>query len=172
MEINSFDKLFVVLLSDIYAAELFIAEILPKMARKAYAKDLKDALQEHLRETKEQITRIEQIFKSINEVPVNIEWLNANRVLFEKTQKVLDDNSPSSVIDALIIAMVQRIEHYEIATYGTLCEYANVLDYDEAETIINESLKEAAKEDKLLTKLAKGSLFTKGINRRALSLTH
>lgn len=172
MQINSFDKLFIVLLSDIYAAECFIADVLPKMARKAFDRELKTILQDHIRDTKQQITRIEQIFKSLDATPVNVEWLNGNRLVFEQTLRVLDENNASSVIDALIIALVQRIEHYEIATYGTLSEYADVLDYEVAKKILSDSLHEAAHEDKLLNKLAKGGFFTKGINRSALALSY
>ena len=87
--------------------------------------------------------------------------------LFTDSNIFLRDSSPSMLLDAAIIFIAQRIEHYEIATYGILKEFADVLDYDEVSDILKSTLKEEAKADTLLTKLAKGGAFSKGINVEA-----
>lgn len=163
MKLTSFKELFIVLLSDIYNLETKLVTEVPKISQRVHSEELKEALSDHLSETKEQVKRLDKIFKLLNAKPVRIEWAHDIKALFTDVEKVLKDNPPSPLLDAAIIAIVQRIEHFEIATYGTLREYAQVLDIDEVKAIFKETLKEECKADTLLTKIAKGG----GINEAA-----
>lgn len=164
MKLNSFRELFLSLLSDIYMAENQLLAEMPKVIKKASSEALKEALQHHANETKSQLKRLESIFKIINEKPSKIEWSKDIINLFNNIDKFLRDNSPSALVDASIIVVMQRIEHFEIATYGTLKEFAHVMDNDEIKSLLHEALKAAGKADTVLTKLAKGGLFSPSIN--------
>lgn len=163
MKLTSFKELFIVLLSDIYNLESKLVTELPKMAQKVHSEDLKEAIVEHLAETKQQVKRLEQIFKILDVKPMRVEWAHDIKALFTDAEKVIRDNPASPLLDAAIIAVAQKIEHYEIATYGTLKEFANVLDISDVKSIIKETLKEEGKADTLLTKIAKRG----GINEAA-----
>jgi ferritin-like metal-binding protein YciE len=167
MKLNSFEDLFVCLLSDIYEVENQIVKDIPVLMKRAYSDELKDALRTHLDETKEQVKRLDNIFRLIKQQPKRVEWASDVKNLFADAGAFLQENNPSPLLDAAIIAIAQRIEHFEIATYGTLREFAKVLDYDEVEDILDETIKEEGHADKLLTKLAEGGMFKKGINIEA-----
>jgi ferritin-like metal-binding protein YciE len=167
MKLNSFEDLFVCLLSDIYVVENRLLKDLPILVKRAESPELKETLQTHLGETKEHIKRLDKIFKLLKEQPHRLEWAGDIHNIFADAGAFLTENTPSAVLDAAIIAIAQRIEHFEIATYGTLLEFSKVLNYNEIENILGETIKEEAHADKLLTKLAKGSVFTTGINVKA-----
>lgn len=167
MKLASFTELFVVLLSDIYSLENELVAELPKMAQKASSHDLKEAIQHHLNETKNQVKRLDKVFKLLDEKPMKLEWQGDMKNLFKDADRLLKENKPSPLLDAAIIALAQRIEHFEIATYGTLKEYANVLDIDEVKDIFDEILDEENAADTILNKIAKGGVFTTGINIEA-----
>jgi ferritin-like metal-binding protein YciE len=168
-KVTSFEKLFLVLLSEIYAVENHLTTVIPNLAKRASTKELRDTLQDHLKETKQQIVRLEEIFEKIGDAPIKVEWIPQSFAAYDKIQKFLDDNPTSAVTDAAIIAFAQRIEHYEIATYGTLREFAHALDYNEIKDLFKESLKEEAHADVCLTKLAQGGVFSQGINAKAIA---
>ena len=167
-KVSSIEDLFLVLLSDIYSVEVQLVHVLPILARKAESKELKDAILTHLNETKEQVVRIERIFNKLNEEPVAVEPLSTMHYGFEQAQKFLSENTSSPAIDAAIIAIAQRVEHFEISTYGTLKEFADLLEYDEIKDLLKETLKEEAKANETLNKIATGGLFSSGINTKAL----
>lgn len=167
MKLNSLEELFVYLLSDIYRIEHQITQGIPGMVKKAYSDDLKKALNDHLGETKEQIVRLDKIFKMIDKTPTDVIWSGDIKNLFSDIETLLLENTTSPVLDAAIIAICQRIEHVEIATYGTLCEFANALHYFNVEDLLKDTIKEEGHADKLLTKLAAGGAFTHGINAEA-----
>lgn len=167
MKLNSFEELFVCLLSDIYEVENQIVKDVPLILKKVHSDELKEALQDHLRETKDQVKRLDKIFQLIKQRPRRVEWVGDIKNLFADAGGFLAENQPSPLLDAAIIAITQRIEHFEIATYGTLREFANVLDYDEVQDILKDTLKEEGHADTILTKLAKGHIFSKGINIEA-----
>src|ERR1700722_13254362 len=167
MKLNSFEDLFVCLLSDIYEVENQLVKDVPFLIRRASSQELKKSLETHLTETKEQVKRLDKIFRLIKKTPKHVEWASDVRNLFADVETFLQENQPSPLLDAAIIAIAQRIEHFEIATYGTLKEYADVLDYEEVKDILNETIKEEGHADKVLTKLAEGGVFTKGINIKA-----
>lgn len=159
MKLRNLDDLFLCLLSDIYKVENQIVKDLPMLIQKVESDDLKKALQEHLSETKEQVMRLDRIFRSINQNPKEIEWESDVLTLFKDVQAFVSENTTSPLLDAAIIAIAQRIEHFEIATYGTLREFAKVLEHEEAYALLKDTIKEEGHADKILTKIAE-----KGIN--------
>lgn len=167
MKLGSFKDLFLVLLSDIYVVENQIVASVPEIVKKVHSEELKTALLDHLNETKMQIARLEKIFKILGEQPQKLTRSQDIKDLFLDTAHFVKDNPASPLLDAAIIASVQKIEHYEIATYGTLKEFACVLESKEIKTILEETLKEEGKADTMLTKLAKGGVFSSGINASA-----
>lgn len=167
MKLHSFDDLFFCLLCDIYAVENQLVKDIPLLAKRASSEDLKEVLKTHLAETKEQVKRLDRIFKLIEREPKKVEWASDIKNLFADANAFLTENHPSDLLDAAIIAIAQRIEHFEIATYGTLRAYAKVLDYDEVDSILKETIKEESHADKLLSKLAEGGVFKSGINVKA-----
>lgn len=167
MRLNSFEELFVCLLSDIYLLEKLIIKNMPQLTKKASSEELKEALKTHLAETKEQVKRLDKVFHMIQQQPSEVSWSGDLTNLFIDAETFLHENEPSPVLDAAIIAFAQRIEHFEIATYGTLREFADVLGLDEVQSILKETLKEEAHADKLLNQLAEGGLLSKGINVKA-----
>ncbi|HEY4832442.1 MAG TPA: DUF892 family protein [Waddliaceae bacterium] len=167
MKLVSFEDLFICLLSDIYILENQIIENMPNLIKQSYSDDLKEVLRDHLKETKEQVKRLDKVFQLLKQKPRTVEWASDFKNLFADTEAFLTENSPSPLVDAAIIAIGQRIEHFEIATYGTLKAYANVLDHDEVSDILKDSLKEEANADTALTKIAEGGMFKKGINVKA-----
>lgn len=167
MKLNSFYELFLCLLSDIYTVEKQLVVDLPKMAAKAHSQELRDEIGTHLQETKEQLERLDRIFGILNERPKAIEWAGDLKKLLIDADALLKENIPSPLLDAAIIAVAQRVKHFEIATYGTLKTYADILDLDEVEDILEKTLKEEEYADKLFSKLAEGGVFKKGINIEA-----
>jgi len=167
MKLVSFEDLFHCLLSDIYTVENQLIKELPVIAQKVYSDELKVAIKDHLEETKVQVERLDKIFQLLKQKPRKIEWSSDIKNLFIDANVFLKENTPSPLLDAAIIVIAQRIEHFEIATYGTLQEFAKVLDYDDIFDILNETLKEESKADTMLTKLAEGGMFKKGINIEA-----
>lgn len=168
MKINSFEELFICLLSDIYVVEKILVKDLPHLIKKAYSEDLKDGLKNHFSETKEQVKRLDKIFHMLNQRPMEISWSGDIKALFVDTEKFLEENETSPLLDVAIIALSQRIEHFEITSYGTLCAFAEALDYDDIKSILKDTLKEEGHADKLLTGLAEGGLLTEGINVKAV----
>lgn len=164
MKLTNFEDLFLSFLSYIYHFENQLVTQIPTVAELAYSDDLRKALYRHLDETKEQVKRLDKIFQILKQQPRQLEWSNEVKNLFSMAMSFLKDNSPSPLLDSAIILLVQRIEHYEIATYGTLKEFADVLDYDEVYDLLKESLKEESTADKHLTNIAAGGAFKKGIN--------
>jgi ferritin-like metal-binding protein YciE len=168
MKIDTLENLFFVLLSDIYFVEEQLLKAMPEMAKKAQSEELKAGIETHTAETKEQIARLNEIFDILGQQPQRVDWINTMTVLFEKSRALLEQNTSSPALDAAIIVLAQRIEHFEIATYGSLAEFADVLGYDEIADILEETLNEESKTDKLLTSLAEGGFFKTGINEEAV----
>lgn len=167
MKLHSFEELFVCLLSDIYMVEKQIVQNVPFVLQKVHSDELKEALQNHLKETRDHIGRLDKIFGILNQSPRQVEWASDMKNLSSDAGSFLAENTTSPLLDAAIISMLQRVEHFEIATYGTLREYASVLGYDKVTDILKETLKEESNADSALTKLAAGGIFKKGINDRA-----
>jgi ferritin-like metal-binding protein YciE len=159
--LNTFEDLFVEQLQDLHDAEQRLTKALPKMAAAAHSPALKSAFEEHLRQTQNHVTRLEQVFKSIGKTPQS-KTCEAMKGLVEEGSEVINGTGDPDVKDAALIAAAQRVEHYEIAGYGTVRTFAQRLGKTEAARLLQETLNEEAETDKKLTGLAE-----KAINPRA-----
>jgi ferritin-like metal-binding protein YciE len=157
MNVDSFRKLWVHELKDLYNAENQLLKALPKMAKKATDPDLKAAFEEHLEETRGQIKRLETIFDSMNYGPRG-EKCAAMEGLIEEAEDVFETVEDEDVLDAALIAAAQRVEHYEIAGYGTARAYAEQLGETEAERLLKQTLDEESMANHKLNELAKSKI--------------
>ncbi len=155
------NELFIDSLKDIYWAEKALTDALPKMMENAKDKSLKTALEDHLSETEEHISRLEQVFEMIGE-KAKAKKCEAMSGIIKEGTEILEETQPGEVRDAGIIAACQKVEHYEIATYGTLVSWSEQLELADATKILKKTLKEEKAADKKLAKLA-----TDGINKSA-----
>lgn len=146
-------ELFVDSLKDIYWAEKALVKALPKMAKNATSQNLIDAINDHLAVTQGQVTRLEQVFASVGE-KVAAKKCDAMEGLIKEGEGIMEETEVGAVRDAGIIAASQKIEHYEIATYGTLAAFAKTLGEDEAVSLLTETLNEEKEADVTLTEAA------------------
>ena len=166
---KNLNDLFVDELKDMYSAENQIVESLPKLISLASFSDLKEGLSNHLKETKNQVKRLEKIF-SLLDIPAEEEFCEGMNGIITEADEMLEGQTKSTTLDAAIISCAQKVEHYEIASYGTLRSFAKYLDFDdEIVELIQDSLDEEAGADKALTKVAEGGIFTSGVNKEAVS---
>ena len=140
-------------MKDIYWAEKALLKALPKMAKKATSPDLKDAIESHLRETENHVTRCEQVFEKLGK-PVRAKKCEAMDGLLKEGTEIMESTEEGVVRDAGIILASQKVEHYEIATYGTLTEFAKTLGEQEIADILYQTLTEEKAADEKLTKVA------------------
>lgn len=141
-------------LRDIYHAEKQLLKALPKMAKKASKEDLAEAFKSHLEETKEHVKRAEQAFEETGKA-ARAKKCEAMAGLIEEADKMMKEDADPEVMDAILIALAQKVEHYEIATYGTLCTWAKALGYTNAKDLLGQNLNEEESADKKLTKLSR-----------------
>ena len=154
-------------LEDMLSCENQIIEVLPDMINMASSKDLKESLTSHLEETENQVVRIENIF-SILDLKAKEKKCKGMEGILKEGKEMLKGKEKDSTLDALIISAAQKVEHYEIASYGTLRSFANHLDFDsDIIDFIQDSLDEEEAADKKLTKIANGKWFSEGINAKA-----
>ncbi|WP_343697771.1 ferritin-like domain-containing protein [Flavobacterium sp.] len=146
-------ELFEESLKDLYWAEKALTKALPTMAKNATSDELIKAINSHLVETEEHVTRLEKVFELIGK-KATAKKCDAMEGLIEEGKGILEETEIGVVRDAGIIAASQKIEHYEIATYGTLRQFAETLGYDEAVTLLEQTLDEEKGADKLLTEVA------------------
>lgn len=146
-------ELFVDSLKDIYWAEKALTKALPKMAKNATTPGLVTALEDHLAVTEEQVTRLERVFETIGE-KAQAKKCDAMDGLIKEAEGIMEETEPGAVRDAGIISAGQKVEHYEIATYGTLCAFAETLGETEAKELLGQTLEEEKQADMLLTKNA------------------
>ncbi len=150
-------KLFEEQLQDIYWAEKALTKALPKMSKNATSEELVAALDEHLEVTQGQITRLEEVFQAIGK-PAKAKKCEAMEGLIKEGESIMEDTKPGVVRDAGIIAACQKVEHYEIASYGTLCAFATTLGEDEAAALLEETLNEEKEADMKLTEVAESAI--------------
>ena len=153
MRLESLKDLYLEQLKDLYSAETQLVDALPKMAEAATATDLKQAFREHLRQTQEHVNRLERIFQSLGEKPGGHTCEGMKGLIREGEQMIKMKGEPN-VLDAGLIAAAQRVEHYEIAGYGTVRTYAELLGHDEHVTLLERTLTEEEETDERLTMLA------------------
>jgi len=153
MGLSNLQDLFVHELRDILNAENQLVKALPKMAKAAASQELKDGFTEHLEQTKEQVKRLERIFKMLDMAPRGKKCA-AMEGLIEEGSELIAEDADEMVKDAGLIAAAQKVEHYEIAAYGTLRTWAQQLAMDDAANLLQETLDEEGETDKKLTQLA------------------
>jgi len=153
MEIDSLRKLYVEELKDLYSAEKQILQALPKMVKKASNPQLKAGFEEHLRQTEEQVKRLERIFEALGKSGRGKKCKGMEGLL-EEGKEVMQEDMDEETRDAALIAAAQRVEHYEIAGYGTVRTYAQLLGEDAAVRLLQQTLDEEGATDKKLTALA------------------
>ena len=153
MEIDTLQKLYVEELRDLHSAERQIIQALPRMIKAATSPDLKAALQEHLDITKEQLGRLDQIFERLGKKGTGKKCKGMEGVIADGKELLEEDMAPE-VLDAGIISAAQHVEHYEMAGYGTVRTYAQLLGDKEAQRLLQMTLDEEGDADKKLTKLA------------------
>lgn len=140
-------------LKDIYSAEKQLLKALPKMAKKASSEELKSALEEHLEVTQGQVERLEEVFEALGK-PAKAKTCKAMQGLIEEATEIMEEDATDAVMDAGIIAAAQKVEHYEIASYGTVRTWARLCGENEAAELLQETLDEEGEADKRLTELA------------------
>ena len=146
-------RLFLDELADIYNAEQQLIKALPKMASAAQSPELRDAFQSHLEETQNQIIRLDEAVKSLGE-SLKTKKCKAMEGLLEEGDEIREENEDSPALDAALIAAAQKVEHYEIASYGTLCSWAESMGHEEALELLQETLGEEKAADEKLTEIA------------------
>lgn len=159
---KTLDDLFQDTIKDIYSSETLLLQAMPKLSAAAKDPELKQAIDEHARETQNQIERIEQIAKMLNFDPGGV-TCQATVGLIKEAQEHLDEYSGEPIIDAAVIASAQKNEHYEIANYGISATWADTLGYSEAALLLRQTLAEEEATDKRLTRLAKGGVNQEGV---------
>jgi ferritin-like metal-binding protein YciE len=163
MALESLQDLFVNELKDIYNGEKQLVAALPRMAKAAQSSQLRDAITNHLRETEGQVQRLETIFKGLGKRPQG-KRCKGMEGLVEEGKEIMEEEGAEAVRDAGLIAAAQKVEHYEIATYGCLITYAELLDDQNAVKLLKQTLAEEEAADKKLTQLGEG-----GINEAAVA---
>jgi len=167
MGLNSLDDVLHEQVKDLLSAEKQLVASLPKVADAATTQKLKDAIKQHLEETKTHVKRLEEVQGILGISGVTT--CKAMQGLVAEGEEVLAKSGDPIAKDAAIIAGAQRIEHYEIAGYGTARTLAGELDYGDAERLLGETLDEESAADKLLTKIATGGMFKGGVNKAAVA---
>ena len=153
MKLDSLETLYVEELRDIYNAENQLLKALPKMAKQASSPELKQAFEEHLGQTEEHVERLEEIFKQLDKKPAG-KTCKAMKGLIEEGSEIMEKEGEESVLDAGLIAAAQKVEHYEIASYGTVRAFANMLGEEDAAELLQQTLDEEGETDKRLSELA------------------
>lgn len=168
MKNNNFYQLFLDELADIYNAEHQIVNSFPHLIKIASLPELKEALTHDLNEAKDQIIRIEKICQLLD-IPLRKRKNEGIGGILEEAEKLIESRTKSPTLDAALICAVQKIKHYEIASYGALRSFAKHLDLNrEIIHLIQDTLNEEGNGDKTLTKIAEGSIFSTGVNQKAV----
>jgi ferritin-like metal-binding protein YciE len=167
MQLQTLQDLFEHEISDLYSAETQLLTALPKMAQAASNDELRRAFEQHLQETRDHVRRLEDIRGQIGSSMADD--CEGMRGLIEEGDEIVAAGGDPIVKDAALISAAQRVEHYEIAGYGTARTLADELDLGDAKDLLDQTLDEESDADKLLTKIATGGMFKVGINQQARS---
>jgi ferritin-like metal-binding protein YciE len=154
MQNDSLKKLYVDELKDLYSAENQLVKALPKMVKAASSEELRQGFEAHLEQTKGHVQRLEKIFSSLDESPKGKKCMGMEGLIKEGAE-VMDEDFEDAVLDAALIGAAQRVEHYEIAAYGTVCEFAKLLDEPKHASLLQETLEEEKEADKKLTQVSR-----------------
>lgn len=160
MKMETLRDLMIEELADIYDAEHQIIEALPKMKKAAKSSDLKQSFQEHLDMTREHVSRLEQVFELMEQKPKR-KACKAMKGLIKEGEDMIEEDADRDVKDAGLIAAAQRVEHYEIAAYGTAMAYAKQIGMDQAIKLLSQTLEEEKQTDVKLSQLAESTINIK-----------
>ena len=166
MSLRTMEDLLVHELKDLYNAENQIVKALPKMAKAANSSELQKAFEDHLEETKNQVQRLEEIFQQL-ELPLRGKKCKAMEGLLEEGKDVVDEDAEPHVKDAALIAAAQKVEHYEIASYGTAQAFAKLLGHETIAELLHQTLEEEKNADVKLTQLAETAINMEAVGAAA-----
>jgi ferritin-like metal-binding protein YciE len=166
MSFNSLKDVLQEQLEDLHSAETQLVVALPKMAQAAHHEPLREAFQHHLDETREHVRRVEEALGEIG-LATPTEVCKAMQGLIAEGEELIAKGGDPTACDAALIGAAQRVEHYEIAAYGTARQLADDCGFDGIRDLMDQTLDEESQADKLLTKIATGGMFKAGINQQA-----
>jgi ferritin-like metal-binding protein YciE len=167
MELHTLQDVLKGQLADLYGAEHELVAVLPKMADAAHSDKLREAFEHHLDETREQVRRLEKAMNAISFILPPPSLSPGMHGLLAAGDEVIEADGEPTALDAALIAAAQRVEHYEIAGYGTARALARELGFGNVRSLLSETLAEEGNADRTLTRLALGGLVTSGINEAA-----
>lgn len=150
---NDLRELFLDQIADMYDAEKQLTKALPQMAKTARNEELREGFESHLEETKEHVTRLEELAKNLD-VSIKHSTCQAMKGLVAEAKELMDEHEDTSALDDALIMAAQKVEHYEIATYGTLCAWAERLGFEEPVELLEQTLEEEKAADDKLTGVA------------------
>lgn len=168
MKLEKLEQLYISELRDLYSAENQLLKALPKMARGASSPELKDAFEKHLEQTKGHVERLEQLFEQLDESPKG-KTCYGMKGLIKEGSEILQEDGENSVLDAGIIVAAQKVEHYEIASYGSVRTFAHLLGNDEAARLLQSTLDEESEANEILTRLAESIVNQEAVNEAELA---
>ncbi|MBV9504941.1 MAG: ferritin-like domain-containing protein [Acidobacteriia bacterium] len=153
MKLNDLQDLYLAEIKDLYDGEQRIIKALPKMAENANSSDLRNAFEAHLNQTRQHVARLEQIFQKLDETPKGQKCKGLEGII-DEGEDMMDKDAPPAVADAALISAAQRVEHYEIAAYGSVRAYARRLGLEDHVQLLQQTLDEETETDRQLTSLA------------------
>lgn len=165
---ETLEKLYISELRDLYSAENQLLKALPKMAKGASSAELKEAFENHLAETETHVERLEQIFKDMEENPKG-KTCHGMKGLIEEGSEILEEEGEESVLDAGIIVAAQKVEHYEMAGYGSVRAFAQLLGQEEAAQLLQTTLDEESKANELLNQLAETTVNAEAVMNNGMT---
>ena len=168
MGLNSLRDVLQEQLVDLHSTEAQLVEALPKMAGAAHNEELRDAFEHHLEETRGHLKRVDEALGELG-IPVPTEVSKGMKGLVEEGEKVIAKDGDANAKDVALIGAAQRVEHYEIAGYGTARQLADDLGLDDIRDLMDQTLDEESEADKKLTKIATGGMLKSGVNKEASS---
>ena len=170
MSLDTLEQLYISELRDLYSAENQLLKALPKMAKGASSPELKDAFEKHLEQTKGHVERLEELFGQRDESPKG-KTCHAMKGLIEEGSEILKEDGEDSVLDAGLIVAAQKVEHYEIASYGSVRTFATLLGRDEEEKLLQATLDEEAETNEVLNQLAETVVNPEAVTETELAET-
>ena len=165
MTLNTLKDVLEEQLEDLHSAETQLVEALPKLAKAAHSEELREAFEHHLEETRGHVQRVEEALGELGSRPGEV--CKGMKGLIAEGEEVIAMDGDPLAKDAALIAAAQRVEHYEIAAYGTVRQLADDLELDGIRDLMDQTLDEESQADSLLTKIATGGMFKSGVNERA-----
>jgi ferritin-like metal-binding protein YciE len=168
MKLDTLEQLYISELRDLYSAENQLLKALPKMAKGATSPELKDAFEKHLEQTKGHVERLEELFQQLDESPKG-KTCHGMKGLIEEGSEILKEDGQDSVIDAGMIVAAQKVEHYEIASYGSVRAFAHLLGKDEDAKLLQSTLDEEAETNEILNRLADTVVNPEAVNETELA---